>query len=549
MHDLIIRNGLVVDGISESPYRADVAVDGNQISKIGVVSEESLQVIDAGDCIVTPGFIDLHTHLDAQIGWDPMLTPLSWHGVTTAILGNCGVTFAPCKPQDREFLASMMETVEDIPRDAILEGLAWNWESYGEYLNALESLSPVINVGGMVGHCAVRFYVMGERGIDEDASAQEIEQIAMAVEEAIKSGAVGFSTSRNPGHRIPDGGSVPGTFATEDELLAIAKVVGQEGGLMQSVMNMSSVDDEMALLKLEASKARVLFSHYTGGTTSFGDKIEAQVDSMRREGLDVSAMVIPRASGFVAGLEVYPPWRGGPWDELLPMAFKDRLKAINDPALTERLIEFARVNEPIVPAEQIYHLGDGEYPDYVSGPEQSLSALAERNVEHPSETFLRMSRASNGKALFTLRALNRNLEAVAKAISADFCLPGLGDAGAHVNQIMDSGWTTFCLGYWCRDRELLSLPEMVKQLTSAPARIVGLSDRGVIKPGAKADLNVIDLDRLSELMPKVVSDFPGGSKRLIQGAIGYRATVCNGVVILENDRHTGVRAGEVLRRK
>ena len=155
MHDLIIRNGLVVDGISESPYRADVAVDGNQISKIGVVSKESLQVIDAGDCIVTPGFIDLHTHLDAQIGWDPMLTPLSWHGVTTAILGNCGVTFAPCKPQDREFLASMMETVEDIPRDAILEGLAWNWESYGEYLNALESLSPVINVGGMVGHCAV----------------------------------------------------------------------------------------------------------------------------------------------------------------------------------------------------------------------------------------------------------------------------------------------------------------------------------------------------------------------------------------------------------
>ena len=549
MHDLIIRNGLVVDGVNESPYRADVAVDGNQISKVGVISEDGLQVIDATDHIVTPGFVDLHTHLDAQIGWDPMLTPLTWHGVTTAILGNCGVTFAPCKPQDREFLANMMETVEDIPSDAILSGLAWNWESYGEYLDALELLSPVINVGGMVGHCAVRFYVMGERGIDQDASEQEIQQIAKVVEEAIKSGAVGFSTSRNPGHRIPDGRSVPGTFATEDELLAIAKVVGQEGGLMQSVMNMSRVEEEMSLLKLEASEARVLFSHYTGGTTSFGDKIEAQVDSMRREGLDVSAMVIPRASGFVAGIEVYPPWRGGPWDELLPMDLDDRLIAIKDPHLAERLIKYAKANEPIVPAEHIYYLGSGEYPDYVSGPEQSLAALADKNLEHPSETFIRMSLENNGKALFTLRALNRNLEAVAKAISADFCLPGLGDAGAHVNQIMDSGWTTFCLSYWHREQELLSLSEMVKQLTSAPARIIGLDDRGVIKPGTRADLNVIDLGRLSELMPKVVSDLPGGVKRLIQGAKGYRATICNGVVVLENDKQTGARAGEVLRRK
>ena len=549
MHDLIIRNGLVVDGVNESPYRADVAVDGNQISKVGVISEDGLQVIDATDHIVTPGFVDLHTHLDAQIGWDPMLTPLTWHGVTTAILGNCGVTFAPCKPQDREFLANMMETVEDIPSDAILSGLAWNWESYGEYLDALELLSPVINVGGMVGHCAVRFYVMGERGIDQDASEQEIRQIAKVVEEAIKSGAVGFSTSRNPGHRIPDGRSVPGTFATEDELLAIAKVVGQEGGLMQSVMNMSRVEEEMSLLKLEASEARVLFSHYTGGTTSFGDKIEAQVDSMRREGLDVSAMVIPRASGFVAGIEVYPPWRGGPWDELLPMDLDDRLIAIKDPHLAERLIKYAKANEPIVSAEHIYHLGSGEYPDYVSGPEQSLAALADKNLEHPSETFIRMSLENNGKALFTLRALNRNLEAVAKAISADFCLPGLGDAGAHVNQIMDSGWTTFCLSYWHREQELLSLSEMVKQLTSAPARIIGLDDRGVIKPGTRADLNVIDLGRLSELMPKVVSDLPGGVKRLIQGAKGYRATICNGVVVLENDKQTGARAGEVLRHK
>ena len=547
IYDLIVSGGLIVDGTGSEPYEADLAIQGDRIVEIGTISAESQRRIDAENHIVTPGFIDLHTHLDAQIGWDPMLTPLSWHGVTTAILGNCGVTFAPCKPADREFLAGMMETVEDIPKQAILDGLSWNWENYGEYLDELKSLNPVINVGGLVGHCAVRFYVMGERGIEEDSTEDEKQEMAELVRQAIKDGAVGFSSSRNPGHRIPDGRSVPGTYAPHEELVEIAKAVGGEGALMQNVMNMSNIEEEMELLKKEAGQARVLFSHYTGGTSSFGDKIEAKVMSMRGEGLDVSGMIIPRASGFLSGLQGYPLWRGGPWDELNAMMLEERLLAIRDEKFSRRLVEYSVSNDPIIAAEYIYPLGDGDKPNYIGGAEESLKALADAAGEHPSETFIRMSSRSEGKALFTLRALNRNMDALSKAISSEFCLPGLGDAGAHVSEIMDSGWATFTISYWHRDTNLLSLSEVVRQLTSAPGRIIGLNDRGTLERGKKADLNVINLGALSERMPEFVYDLPGGARRLTQKALGYRATICNGVTILENDQHTGSRAGSIVR--
>ena len=549
VNDLLIRNGLVVDGMGGKPFVADLAVKEDQIVAIGQNLGKSVKEIDAKDHIVTPGFVDLHTHLDAQVGWDPMLTPLSWHGVTTAILGNCGVTFAPCKAEDRGFLAGMMETVEDIPKDAILNGLPWNWESYGEYLDSLESLEPVINLGGLIGHCAVRFYVMGDRGVDQEPSQEEKMQMADIVRQAIKDGAVGFSTSRNPGHRIPDGRSVPGTFAKHDELLEIAKVVGEQDALMQSVMNMSAFEDEMALLRVEASWARVLFSHYTGGTSSYGDKVEAKVMGMRSEGMDVSAMVIPRSSGFLAGLQGYPPWRGGPWDELIGMSVDERLEAVREEPFSARLVDYASKNDAIVSPEFIFPLGNGPKPNYVDGPNKSLAAISEENQEHPAQTFIRMSSDTGGRALFTLRALNRSLEALSKAISAEFCLPGLGDAGAHVSQIMDSGWTTFSISHWHRDTNVLSLEAVIQQLTSAPARIIGLRNRGILAPGMKADINVINLEQLSELMPEISYDLPGGSKRFIQRAVGYRATICNGVIIVDNDQHTGARSGKVHRHR
>ncbi len=237
MHDLVIRNGLVVDGTGAEAVKADVAVDGDSIVAIGEVAAPGQSEIDAEGHIVTPGFVDIHTHLDAQIGWDPMLTPISWHGVTTALLGNCGVTFAPVRSGDRELLAGMMETVEDIPRDAILNGLSWNWENYGEYLDELENLEPAINVAGLIGHCALRFYVMGDRGVADQATDEEKRQMAEIVREAVQQGAVGFSTSRFLGHYLPDGRHVPGTHAEHEELVEIARAVGEEDGLMQNVMN------------------------------------------------------------------------------------------------------------------------------------------------------------------------------------------------------------------------------------------------------------------------------------------------------------------------
>jgi N-acyl-D-aspartate/D-glutamate deacylase len=260
-HDLVIRNGLVVDGTGAEPFPADLAVDGDTITAIGAVGSRGREEIDAQGHAVTPGFVDLHTHLDAQVGWDPDLTPVSWHGVTTALFGNCGVTFAPVRPSDHEFLAGMMETVEDIPRKAILHGLPWNWESYAEYLNSVAAMNPAINIAGLVGHCAVRFYVMGERSVEEPATDEDIAEMKKVVEQSMKDGAVGFSTSRFLGHFLPDGRHVPGTHAEDKELIEIARTVGEQGGMMQAAIDFSSIDREMNLLKEEARvNTRILFS-------------------------------------------------------------------------------------------------------------------------------------------------------------------------------------------------------------------------------------------------------------------------------------------------
>ena len=261
-HDLVIRGGLIVDGTGAEPFIGDVAVDAGTIVAIGAVAEKGVKEIDAKGHAVTPGFIDLHTHLDAQVGWDPALTPVVWHGVTTALLGNCGVTFAPCKLEDRKVLAGMMESVEDIPSDTILEGLPWDWESYGEYLDSLERLAPAINVAGLVGHCAIRTYVMGERGVDGEPTPDEIEQMAALVGKSVAEGAMGFSSSRLLAHRMPDGRNIPGTFAKTDEMVAIAKALGENNGLVQNVLEYSRFESEMEILRQQALAAntRAIFT-------------------------------------------------------------------------------------------------------------------------------------------------------------------------------------------------------------------------------------------------------------------------------------------------
>lgn len=549
-HDLVIRGGMLVDGVGGEPTPGDLAVDDDKITAIGEIATEGRHEIDARGHLVTPGFVDIHTHLDAQVSWDPMLTPVSWHGVTTALIGNCGVTFAPVRAGDSELLAGMMETVEDIPRELILDQMSWKWEGYGGYLDALEELNPAINIGGLVGHCAVRFYVMGERAVDGQPSEAEAGEMADVVGQAISDGAIGFSTSRIRGHIMPDGRDVPGTHAKPEELLRIAAAVAANGGgLMQNVLNLSGdFDGELALIRklAEATGDRVLFSLTAGRSDASGDRLNGLIDEMGEAGLDVNAVAIPRGSGFIMGLCNLLPWRGGVWRELKRKDFAARVTAMDDADFCQQLIDHAKANPAKFPLTDLFPLGV-DRPVYDFEPEDSLAAVAERGDEHPVESFLRMSRESRGRALFTFRMFNPNTRALADLISGQHVFPGLGDAGAHVGQIMDSGWCSYVLSHWTRDKGLFSVGEAVRRMTSAPARIMGVADRGHLAVGLRADLNVIDFENVGERMPEFVNDFPGGHGRFIQRADGYRATICNGEVILENDEHTSARGGRVLR--
>jgi N-acyl-D-aspartate/D-glutamate deacylase len=551
-HDIVIRGGQLVDGTGREPAAGDLAIDEGRITAVGDVDGKGAQEIDASGHMVTPGFVDIHTHLDAQIGWDPACTPVSWHGVTTVLMGNCGVTFAPCRPTDRELLAGMMETVEDIPKNAILTGLPWDWEDYGGYLDAVDRLEPGLNVAGLVGHCAVRFYVMGERAVEEQATEDEKRQMAEIVASSIDAGAVGFSTNRFPPHVLPDGRSIPGTYADPSELLAIAKEVGKRNALMQNVLDFTQFEFTTQLLRdiARTSGGRVLFSFGTGGgrDAEDGRRGAAYLESLCEGGLDISAVTQPRGSGFVFGLPGLLPAGGRSWSELRRKDFEGRLTAIADPDFRARLVADAR-GEGVrgAPPEQVFWMGTDETPHYTVGPDQSLAALAEAAGEHWSETFLRLSRESGGKGLFTFRMFNQGIDALRELLKSPHMFPILGDAGAHVSQIMDAGWASFVLSHWVRETELFSMGEAIRRMTSGPARILGLADRGTLSPGMRADVNVFDPETVAECQPEIVHDFPGGAPRFIQRAKGYRATIVNGQVSVLEGEHTGARAGGVLR--
>jgi N-acyl-D-aspartate/D-glutamate deacylase len=553
-HDLVIRNGTVVDGTGAEPFQADIAINEDQIVEIGKVSSKGKQEIQADGLIVSPGFIDLHTHLDAQIGWDPQVTSVSWHGVTTALLGNCGVTFAPCKASDREFLAGMMESVEDIPKQAILHGLPWDWESYGGYLDSLEALRPSVNICGLVGHCAIRFYVMGERAIEELATEEEIRQIAELAGQSVKEGAVGFSTNRFPPHRLPDGRSIPGTFADRAELRAVAKAVGAQGGIMQTVSNLRFDDSESdfeAEMDLFADEARVSRGVLFSSVMEHGfERLNARVMAMRAEGLNVTSVTPARSVSFVSGLSTNNFFRTPAWNELRELGLEERIQAIRNPDTRQRLVAEGKTEARFIEwMPWCFYMGDAARPCYTQDLSQNLFDLAEAAGEHPVETWLRMSDETNGKALFHIRLGNRDLTTLPDLLTTEWAMPGLGDAGAHVSQMMDSGWATFILSYWHRDQGLYSIQEAVRRISAMPANVLDLEDRGTLVVGKRADLNVFDIDRLEERMPEIVYDFPFGAPRFIQHAVGYKATVCNGQVVLQDDELTGERPGRILRRR
>ena len=556
-HDIVIRGGLIVDGTGSEPYIGDIAVENDAIVAIGKVDGNGKREIDAKGHAVTPGFVDLHTHLDAQAGWDPDLTPIVWHGVTTALIGNCGVTFAPCKPEDRAYLAGMMESVEDIPSSVILNGLPWNWESYGEYLDSLEKLDPAINLVGMVGHCAIRTYVMGERGVDDEPTADEINQMAELVGQSVAEGAIGFSSSRLVAHKMPDGRSIPGTFAKTEEMVAIAKAVGENNGLVQNVLEYSRLDSELAILREQAlaAQTRVIFTApHIPGTAGRANAYADTIESMLDEGIDITGLALPRSFGFLSGLKTNIMFMSPAWRELIALDFPERLAAIkNDETRTTLIKEANDMGQgnagPSIDSwvSNFYWLGDGDTPHYTKGADESLPAMAKAADESPAETWLRYMLETNGEALFHVRFGNHDYAAMEEFLKNDWILPSLGDTGAHLTQIIDAGWATFMLSHWHREKGTFTLAETIRMLTSAQARILGFADRGTLAVGMRADINVIDVDKITEGQPSLVRDFPDDTPRLTQKSTGYLATICNGSIIVENGELTGSRAGRVLR--
>jgi N-acyl-D-amino-acid deacylase len=541
-YDLLIKNGTIVDGTGSDAYSGDISIKDGVITEIGEVSGEAAEIIDAEGMTVSPGFVDIHTHLDAQIGWDPEMTPICWHGVTTALIGNCGLTFAPCKPDDVELLAGMMETVEDIPKQAILSGLSWNWEHYGQYLDMLEELKPSLNVAGLVGHCAVRYYVMGDRSFDEQATDAEKQQMADIVEKAMKDGAVGFSTNRYEPHKAPDGRAIPGTYAESSELLEIAKVVGPQDGLMQLV----GADFDIMKSIADTEGSRVLFSYGCSGEEGSGEKAATQLDELNLEGRNITGISHTRGSGFMFGLQSGIPISGLTWDELRAKDFEGRLEAIHDETFCKALVAEAREPKSCgIPLQKVHFLGLEEIPDHNSA--QNLIELSKSAAEHWSETFLRLSRDSKGRGLFNWRMFGGNLKEQGDLFASEHLIPGLGDVGAHVSQIMDAGWASFVLSHYVRETGVFTLPQAIKRMTADPAAVIGLNDRGILKVGMKADINVFNPEEVTELQAVLVNDFPGDAPRYIQRARGFKATLVNGRINVLDGEPTGARAGQVLR--
>lgn len=564
MYDLLIRNGKLIDGTGAPARLADIAVKDGRIAAVGQDLGPAARTIDASGLLVTPGFVDMHTHFDAQVTWDPYLTPSSWHGVTTAIMGNCGVGFAPVRPDRRPWLIGLMEGVEDIPGTALAEGIRWEWETCPEYLDAVERMPRALDVAAQVPHGAVRAYVMEERGArNEKPTQDDIEAMAALVREAVAAGAVGFSTSRTLLHRAIDGEPVPGTFAGEDELLGIGAVLGELGrGVFELASDLAPEGREVAWMEALSRK--------TGRPVTFAllqnDFDRGQwrrlLDAAARcnaGGARVVPQVAVRPTGLLMGLEgsAHPFVAHPAYREIAQLPLAARVAALRDPERRQRLVhEPFRHELPILDfISQAFHklfpLGDP--PDYEPAPERSVAAMAAREGRRPQEVALDLLLAREGRELLYFPLLNYadgDFAPIREMLLHDTAVVGLSDGGAHCGLICDASAPTFLLTHWVRDRqrgERIPLERAVEAQTRRTAALFDFHDRGVLARGLKADVNVIDFDALRIHAPEMVFDLPGASRRLVQRASGYRATLVSGQVVQEDGEATGVLPGRLLR--
>jgi N-acyl-D-aspartate/D-glutamate deacylase len=566
MHDLVIRNGSVVDGTggpARAPGTADIAVDGESITGVGQVVGKGRREIDAHGLLVTPGFVDIHTHYDGQVTWDPEVTPTSWHGVTTIVMGNCGVGFAPARPGKRDWLIQLMEGVEDIPGTALAEGMTWNWETFPEYLDELDRMRRVLDVSALVPHGAVRAYVMGDRGgANAEATPDEIDRMADLVREAIEAGAAGFSTTRTILHRAKDGELAAGTLASADELIGIGRALGEAGaGVFELASDMFDPEAEFAWMATVARES--------GRPVTFNclqDDIRPEhwrrLIELADEATATGARIVPQVAGRPACLllgwdsTAHPFLFHRTWQEIAGLPREERLARLRTAEVRDAMLaekpELVGIAAFLTSSyHKLFPLGDP--PEYEPSPDESLQAVAARQGTTPEAVAYDHLCGQDGRGLLYLPLLgyaHGDFGALREMLVHPGTVLGLGDGGAHCGLLCDASLPSYMLSHWARDRsrgERLGLEQAVHMQTRGTAALYGFDDRGVLAPGYLADINVIDLDALAIEAPEMVYDLPAGGRRMIQRARGYSATVKRGAVVREDDEATGERPGRLLR--
>ena len=561
--DLVIRGGNVADGTGGELFEADVAITGGKISEVSKVSARGREEIDARGKLVTPGFVDVHTHYDGQVTWSQDITPSSQNGVTTAIMGNCGVGFAPCKPDDHTRLIQLMEGVEDIPEPVLSAGIPWAWESFPDYMDWLAKRDFDIDVGAQLPHAALRVYVMGERGARRDPStAEDNATMAKLAGEAVRSGALGFSTSRTLNHRTSTGDFTPTLKAGEDELTAIAGAMHREGrSVLQFVLDLSTIHEDLPMMLRVADSTNCPISFSITQNDKAPQRWRQTLDEINaasRRGLSVTAQIAARPVGLLLGLELSRnPFQTHPsYRAIAHLPLQERLALLRQSDVRKAILSetATATDDPLFfrpNYDKMFLLGDP--PDYEQPPENALGPQARRQGRQPEELAYDAMLSDEGRGMLYVPFLNYsdgNLDATREMLLDPRSVPGLSDGGAHCGIICDASFPTYLLTHWTRDRkrgEKLTIPFVVAAQSRKTALSVGLTDRGLIAPGYKADVNVIDYDRLHLHPPKVHYDLPVGGRRLLQDVDGYEATIVSGVVTRRHGEATGRRPGKLIR--
>jgi N-acyl-D-amino-acid deacylase len=562
MYDVVIRNGTVVDGTGAAAVVGDVAIEGDRIVEVGDVGGTGRQEIDADGLLVTPGWVDIHTHYDGQATWDPEMTPSSWHGVTTVVMGNCGVGFAPVRPGQQDFLIELMEGVEDIPGTALHEGIDWQWESFAEYLDALATTPRVMDIAAQMPHAALRAYVMGDRAHDEAATEDDLDAMTTLTEEALRAGAVGFTTSRTVLHRSKHG-LVPGTNALPEEVVAVGEALGRAGhGVFQLVSDQQGAEPERTWLTTLARETGRTVTYALAQAPYNPDAYIGALEdaeALAAEGLSIVPQVSCRPTGMLFGLQssLHPFITHPTYREMADLPLAERVARLRRPDVRARLLaeEPSTANRIAIGLmsrwDQMFPLGDP--PEYEPAPETSVAATAARQHRTPEAVVLDWLLERDGTALLfapLASYVNHDHEALRTMMTHPRTVLGLSDGGAHCGLICDASMPTYLLTHWVRDRSRgprLPLEQTVHLQTGRTARVYGLDDRGVIAPGKRADINVVDLDGLRLHAPEMVFDLPAGGRRLVQRVDGYRATFCGGQMTFEDGEPTGARPGGLVR--